>query len=367
MTTKHRHVEKQIKSWILSGKIQPHEQIQTEHILAQMFRVSRHTIRQALGTLEHEGWLYRTQGAGTFCADWTQDKPDKSTYTIGILTTYLSDYIFPSIIRGADAYLSERGYTILLAHTNNDVSKEQTCLENLISRQVDGLIIEPTRSALPNPNLDYYLNLERMGVPYVMINAFYKELEPFHVVMDDEQGAYLATEHLLELGHRHIAGFFKSDDLQGLHRMQGFLRAYQERELTVHEHLMMTYSTEEKREKPRTVLGQLLQLDEGRPTAIVCYNDESALDVMHVIREHQLHIPGDFSIVGFDDSHLAQASEVGLTTVKHPKDQMGQTAASLIVDLVENPKSLSAARVKVASTIFEAELVVRKSTARCGS
>ncbi len=116
METKYNKVKQVIKSKILDGTFVPHQKIGTENELMNQFGVSRHTVRVAIGDLVNEGWLYREQGAGTFCADRTSST--KKSYDvqkrIAIITTYISDYIFPSIIRGAESVFSEQGFQVSL-------------------------------------------------------------------------------------------------------------------------------------------------------------------------------------------------------------------------------------------------------------
>jgi GntR family transcriptional regulator of arabinose operon len=361
-TTKYNMVKEKITGWITSGKVKPGEKIYSENELVKMFGVSRHTIRQAVGDLVHEGWLYREQGAGTFCSlpkkQVEQQSPTDNTNgkNIGVITTYISDYIFPSIIRGIESYLTTHGYTLTLACTDNDVEKEKQCLQAMLTRNIDGLIVEPTKSSNYNPNIQYYLELEQHNIPYLMINAFYSQLVPPHIIMNDELGGFMATEHLINLGHRKIVGLFKTDDLQGVNRMQGFIRAFREHEITFFPDMVITYSTEDKDQK---VLNQLKRFftSDTRPTAIVCYNDQLAISVLNILRDLEINVPEDVSIVGYDDSFLADATEVKLTSIKHPKMDMGIEAAKWIVDTVEGNNSNSQ------SIVYKPELVIRNSTA----
>jgi GntR family transcriptional regulator, arabinose operon transcriptional repressor len=359
MATKRSKVKETIKAWLVNGEVKPHQKIKSEHELADLFQVSRHTIRQAIGDLVYEGWLYREQGRGTFYNGFPGKRSNK---IIGIITTYISDYIFPSIIRGAESYLNTKGYGILLASTNNRPEDEKECLQMMLDKQVDGLILEPTKTALYNENLDYYLTLEQKRIPYIMINAYYPNLQPPSVTMDDELGGYLAGRHLIELGHRRIAGLFKTDDLQGIKRMKGFFRAHREAGLPVQPGMVISYGTEEKEEKPRMAFARLMR-ERDRPSAVFCYNDEIALSILDVIRELALKVPQDISVVGYDDSLLAEASEVKLTTIKHPKMQMGEMAAKLLIEAVEKGDRGHA----IESFVFQPELVVRSSTGKWGS
>jgi GntR family transcriptional regulator of arabinose operon len=366
--TKYNMVKDQITNWIASGKVKPGEKIYSENELVKMFGVSRHTVRQAVGELVHEGLLYREQGAGTFCSSTAnltstpvqgerQFKPLASNgKNIGVITTYISDYIFPSIIKGIESYLTNQGYSLTFACTDNDIEKEKQCLQTMLDRNIDGLIVEPTKSSNFNPNLHYYLQLEQNNVPYLMINQFYSQLMPPHIIMDDEHGGFIATEHLIELGHEKIIGLFKTDDRQGVNRMQGFIRAFREHGLPFFPDMVLTYTTEEKD-------GSLIERLEkyfssiSKPSAIVCYNDEMALQVLNMLRNLGLSVPEDVSIIGYDDSFLAEASDVKLTSVSHPKMDMGTEAAKWIVSAVENPSTNSYSKV------YEPELIIRNSTA----
>src|SRR5690554_1418347 len=213
-TPKYLKLKQEILNWVLSGKLKADERIPSENELSSLFNISRHTVRQAIGDMVNDNWLYRIQGKGTFVKN-PKLKKEATSKTIGLITTYISDYIFPHIIRGAESVLRQKGYRLLLSSTDNDKNKERESLEAMMDYPLSGLIIEPTKSALDNQNSQYYLQLDFNKIPYLMINECYPELMCPALKMDDEQGGFLATEHLIQLGHRNIAGFFKTDDLQG--------------------------------------------------------------------------------------------------------------------------------------------------------
>ncbi|WP_407270230.1 GntR family transcriptional regulator [Radiobacillus sp. PE A8.2] len=367
METKYNIVKQAIKSKILDGSFLPHQKISSESEIMKQFGVSRHTVRLAIGDLVNQGWLYRKQGSGTFCADRSKEETPLSNReqykNIAIITTYISDYIFPSIIRGAESYLSDQGYHVSLFSTNNDHHVEKQILEKILTQQFDGIIIEPTKSAVSNPNLNYYLNLERLEIPYIMINSFYDELEPISITINDEQGGKNQTQHLIDLGHREILGIFKTDDIQGTRRMKGYIKAHRQNGLSINPNNIVTYNTSEKLIKPAEALRKSLSSAENKPTAIVCYNDELAINLLHVLRDMDLQVPNDISIVGFDDSFLANVSEVKLTTIEHPKAEMGVMAGKMILSLVESNEG-DESKSKPESVIYESNLVERSSTMR---
>lgn len=359
MTPKYVQIKNQIISQILKGTYSPGQKIESESQLMERFHVSRHTIRQAIGELVLKGWLYRIQGGGTYVSNRfpTEDHVTSSSKTIGVVTTYISDYIFPSIIRGIESVLSQKGYTMLLTSTNNNIEEEKKSLEELMRKNVDGLIIEPTKSAHINNNISYYLNFEKNGIPYVMINSSYPELDVPGIMVDDYKAGLLATNHLLALGHEKILGIFKTDDLQGINRFKGFVQAHRDNGFVPSYDMILTFTTEERGEILRNKVRDLIQrLGADRPTAIVCYNDEIALDVVNVLRDLKISVPDDMSIIGFDDSNLAELSEIKLTTIKHPKQKLGEAAANAVVNWIETKEPLRN------SIVFEPELIIRHST-----
>src|SRR5690625_57487 len=364
MTTKYNMVKQAVKSRILNGTYTPYKTISPESELMQEVGDRRHAFRLAIGELVTKGWLYREQGSGTFCADRSAqgyNKKQNQQKNIAIVTTYIADYIFPSIIRGAEAKLSENGYQVSIFSTNNNHENERMILEKILSQKFDGVIVEPTKSAFSNPNLTYYLNLERTEIPYIMINALYDELEPISIMMDDEKGGYLQTDHLIKLGHKNIMGFFKTDDNQGTQRMKGYLKAHRQNNLTINPSYLITYETENKDTKPGEELEKILMNKNNPITGIVCYNDELAMQLLEVLRIKKIQIPDEISIVGYDDSFLAEISEVKLTTIIHPKIEMGKEAANLIIDLIEN-KNKKGNGLEHQSKVYEPELIIRNST-----
>ncbi|WP_042166026.1 GntR family transcriptional regulator [Paenibacillus gorillae] len=350
---KYVQLKKELLQWVQTGKLRPDEQMPSEHEITQLFQMSRQTVRQALGELETEGVLYRIQGKGTFVAHPSSPE-DKSIRAVGMLTTYISGYIFPHIVRGAEGKLRERGYQLLLSSTDNDKAKEQESLSLLIQQPLSGLIIEPTKSAQTNLNLNFYLTLSNLNIPYVMINERYPEIHCPVVKVDDELGGFLAVEHLIKLGHRRIAGFFKTDDLQGVNRLKGFIRAHQQYRIAVNPEWLVHYATEDLHTHVPAAANRLLQAEANRPTALVCYNDELAMKLQETFKPLHLNMPEHISVVGFDDSPIASA--MGLTTVSHPKAELGEKAAELLLDLIEK-------RSKAEDFVFQPELIVRSSTA----
>ncbi len=345
---KYHRLKEHLRERMADGTLKIDDRLPSENELVRQFGLSRHTVRQALGDLENEGLVRREQGRGTFCAQGRA-----SGRAIAVITTYISEYIFPSVIRGIEEVLSAAGCALILANTANDKAKEARCLEDLLQREVAGFIIEPTKSARENVNLSYFKEIESRKVPYLMLHATYDELDPAYIVMDDERGGYMAASYLLQLGHRRIAGLFKADDLQGVRRQAGFIAALGEYGLASNPEFVGNYETEQLSSFPYQFARGLMRKEE-RPTAMVCYNDQIALMALEAIRDAGLRVPEDVSLVGYDDSSLAAASAVRLTTIRHPQAAMGRQAARFILDMLEG--TLGKPRL-----VYQPELIIRSS------
>lgn len=347
---KYVQISEYFKAKIKAGEIIAGDKLLSESEIVGKFNVSRHTVRQALMQLEKENFIYKEQGRGAFCN--YRNKSD-TMKNIAVLTTYISNYIFPPIISGIEEVLSSAGYTLTLFNTNNDKQKEAEYLKKIIDSDTVGLIIEPTMSALENINLALYKELEEKNIPYIMINAKYDEISPAYVVMDDSLGGYNLTKYLIQMGHKNIAGIFKYDDLQGVKRQEGYLRALTESGIEFRDEYVGSYATGEEVFLPYEFTGNLLRKNK-RPTAIVCYNDQIAFYVLQAIRDAGLKIPEDISIVGYDDSDIAMASEVKLTTIRHPKAEMGKRVARFLINMIEKEEEKP-------FYIYKPELIVRNS------
>lgn len=351
--TKHEFIENYYINLIEENKVSAGEQLPSENEIAAFFNVSRHTVRQALNYLVQEGWIYKERGKGSFFSNKREKEKKKN---VAVLTTYISDYIFPRIISGIEEELRKKGYNLLLFSSNNDIENEKVCLENIINQDISGLILEPAQSSINTLSHECMEKLEKNNIKYIEINANCDGEESAYIIVDDEQGGYKLTHYLLELGHRNIAALLKVDDLQGERRRKGYIEALNEYDINFNKSIVGEYITDNRDMYVDQFVRNILKL-EDRPTAIVCYNDQIALRVINNLRKEGISVPEDISIVSFDDSSLAISSDIKLTTIKHPKRDMGVQAAKCIIDMIES-------RIEKPQYIYPAELIVRDSCKR---
>ena len=341
------------KKYIAEHNLSADDRFLSENELCAIHNVSRQTVRQALNILENQDVICRVRGSGTFVKA-TGIMPVGRQANIGLISTYFSDYIFPGIVTGIESVLKKNNTGMQLAITHNQVCEEAQALKDMMAHGVSGLIIEPSKSALPNSNIKIYEEIRSKNIPVVFFNAKYPWADFPCVSMDDVKAGRIVTDYLFDSGHKKVCGIFALDDMQGHNRYQGFVESCIEHNISNAEQNVLWYSTSE--------LSTLFRLSENRimtllrsATAVVCYNDRLALDLMNFCRMHKINIPDDISITGIDDSKLATICDVQLTTAKHPHQLLGEKAAEKLLDMIKRPGR------KTDDFIFKPELVVRDS------
>lgn len=326
-----------IKEEIRSGRIKPGEKLPSENQLTNQYKVSRHTVRKALSILANEGFIVTEQGKGTFCADTITTRGNSKM--IAVVTTYLSNYIFPKLIAGIDEVLTKEGYSLILKNTKNSRALEIEALEDLLKKNVDGIIIEPSKSQIYSRHLQIYNQFEACHIPIVFIHSTYPQFRDRPCVeMDDEKGAYLLTEYLISLGHKHLVGIFKTDDSQGLHRHTGYVKALNHYHIPYDPEYVIWYHTEDKFLKPRAEVTDMI--DRALPLdGVVCYNDQIAFEILDALKRKGIKVPEDISLTGFDNIDKVDENGIGITSIEHPKERLGQMAAEYMLELLSEKDS----------------------------
>ena len=302
---------------------------------------SRQTVRRALALLEREGLIVRAHGSGTYLAGSAPVKSGR----VAVVLPSLDTYLYPQLLRDAEAVFREAGCTVEAFATDNLVSRERAVLARLLADPPAGVLIEGAKSALPSPNLDLLERLGRQGVPLVWLHAPLPSPAGAPCFQDDnEGGARLLVRRLKEQGHEHIAAVFKSDDRQGHERYSGFASALLSFGLSLREEHILWYGTQER---AALLAGktELLErfLDGLKPcTAVVCYNDEIAYPLIRCLLRRKLRVPEDVAVVSFDNSHLCTLSPVPITSLGHERHQMGTWAARALLRMMRGKEARGA-------------------------
>ncbi len=348
-----------IRTWILDNienyVFKHGEKLPSENLLCKKFAISRQTVRNAFEDLEKSGIVRRVKGSGTYVA---KSLKEKRTKTIGVLTSYINGYIFPSVLQGIEETFSSKGFGMDLGITYNKVEAERRFLERMMDANISGLLVEGSKTALPSPNIGLYKEFIRREIPLVFIHNFYPELlyKCPSILMDDKQCSKKITEYLIKKGHVDIAGFFKYDDIQGFRRYEGYLQALLEANIPINEEIIGWFSTSTQDALFNWNNYPVLE-NINKCTAIVCYNDQMASKMYNYFYENGIKIPDDISMVGYDDAFDNPMTRLELTTVKHPKKELGRYAANVLMEMLEHGVN----SVPAKPYFMEAPVVVRRS------
>jgi LacI family transcriptional regulator len=271
-----------------------------------------------------------------------------STQIIGLLVPGLDNGYISEIVSGIDQELAQSDYDMMLYTTHRYQGKESLYVKTIANGLVDGLIL-----IVPHNANNFLEALPRQDFPYVLVDQIDNVYNSTTVDSTNWQGAYDATSYLIKLGHKRIGFIMGHPQLNSAReRFDGYRAALQHHRIAYDGALVIEgdYLTQSGYSGAQ----RLLSLP-NRPTAIFASNDLSAFGVLDAIHEAGLHIPGDISVIGFDDIPLASLAYPKLTTVRQPLVQIGQVAVRLLIEKLENPEK-EARRVTLAT-----ELIVRDS------
>lgn len=273
----------------------------------------------------------------------------RRTRTIGLVVTTVSDPFTCEVVTGIEQTANDHGYCVYLADSNADPEREKKVVQTFAEQRVDGIIVTSSRvGALHLPLLS------EMMVPIVLVNDQHPGSVAHSVLICNEDGTRMLTEHLIGLGHRRIAYIGDQSGYQSdTERMVGYRMALEAAGIPLHKDLVV--HGDGKPGAALCAMNSLLDLREP-PTAVCCYNDMTALGTMRAIRMRGLRVPEDISVVGFDDLFLAAYTEPPLTTIRQPMRRMGQLAMESLVQLMTGQESVSQIHIP-------AEMIVRESTA----
>lgn len=328
----------QVVEWIMNeienGNLKKGERLMTENQIAEKFDMSRQTIRRAMQQLVDMGILSRIQGSGTYVGS-KKMSVRKSNMNIAVISTFYDSYIFPSILRGIEKSLSKNDYTMQIAFTDNKIENERRILLDLLKKNsIDGLIIEPSESSISEGNVDLYEKFSNLQIPIIFFNDKYETYDAPCVRMDDHTVAMEATTSLLQLGHRKIAGIFKSDDGQGSRRYQGYVEALKSYDIRLSRKNVLWIDSLLLKDM-KDAEDYIFKRIKGC-TAVVCYNDEVAIQVIDMAEARGINVPDDMSVISIDDSNLAGICKVPITSYEHPKDKLGEKVASNLISMIRN-------------------------------
>ncbi len=277
----------------------------------------------------------------------------RRTKTIGVIIPSFTNLFYSRAICGIQDGAMEAGYHIMVCQTNESCENEKKYIDILLASRIDGFITAISRDT---ENLDHYQSLIKRGIPVVMFNRTC-DLEMPKVMVDDFGGAYKMTKHLIDMGYERIAHISGPSSLvNSTNRLRGFLAAMKDNGKRVYENLVV-YS-DFSLESGKTCTKELLRKS-TKPDAIFATCDAVAFGAMHVIKQSGLKIPDEIGVGGFTNEPMSEIVEPSLTTLLQPSYRIGQTAAKMFIDILDE-----GIHYVPESRILTMELIVRNSTLR---
>jgi len=277
----------------------------------------------------------------------------QQSYVVGMVVPDITNPLFPPMIRSAEQVLSQAGYTLVLTDTDNDAATERHQLEQLRARGADGFLVATAR--WDDPLLD---EVADQGLPAVLVNRNTGTHRIPYVGGDERAGVQLAVQHLAELGHRHIAYLAGPHDTStGRERTSAFRQAMRTLNLPTTRNLIRQ-CTAYTEAAGALATRKLLESVDG-VTALVCGNDLIALGALGVLAEHDIAVPTDMSVIGFNDMALVDRLTPPLTTVRLPLHRIGELGARILLAQLESSQPDYGA----VQTLLDVQLMVRGTTA----
>lgn len=278
---------------------------------------------------------------------------NKSTNTIGIIVPDISEDFFAYVIKGVDEVLSKSGYTIILCDTGESPEKEESYLNLLLEKQIDGIILATVDKS--HKELDILFN---KNMPVIFIDNLPNIKTNYDsVIIDNSKASYIAVEHLIKLGHRKIGVITgKLDETTGYERLLGYKKAFMDNGIDIDENLIKIGNFKEKSgyENMKALLRAEKQI-----TAVYAASSKMAYGAIKAIRDEGLRVPQDIAVVGFDVHDASGLISPGITTVLQPEESIGKVAAELMIKRVQNKGEKLNQKI-----VLEPSLEIRES---CGN
>ncbi len=272
------------------------------------------------------------------------------THTIGIILPDSANPYFAEVVRGIEDTSFSQGYSVILCNSDNDLAREHHYTNVLVEKQVDGIIF--VAAGLSAENIH---NLQRRSVPLILVDRQVPDVHVDRVLADNQRGGWVATRHLIDLNHRHIACIAGPPGLQvSNERVEGYRRALESAEIMFNPQWIVEGDFQYQ---SGYAAAKELFFQQPSPTAIFACNDLMAIGSICSAHENQLKVPEMLSIVGFDDVRLAAFANPPLTTVRQYKRKMGARAAHMLLERIADRD------IQPQEEILDTELVIRGSTA----
>jgi LacI family transcriptional regulator len=292
---------------------------------------------------------FRPKGVARNLKNGNQDK------SIGIIIKDLNYPFYTSIATGVRDFAKTKGYSVIVTSSENDHASEKRFSHLFSAKDIKGAIIAPIIEG--TAEIEHLFKLKMINYPFVLLEDV-KGIQANVVAIDNIRAIKKAVTYLIESGHKnivHFAGPPKSSHTQ--ERIEGFRHAFSESPLVFSKDMIVSVGSQYDESYTKTIEYFKNRDRENFPTAIVCFNDQQALAVMTGLKELNIKVPDEISIIGNDDIYYAKIYPVPLTTIRAPQHEIGYRAAEILIRNIESSTLLPNEKV-----ILDTEFVIRESS-----
>ncbi len=274
------------------------------------------------------------------------------THMIGVVIPKVVHFFFSSVISGIEHVANDAGYNVLICQSDENEEREITSIQTLTSSRVDGILASVSKDTT---DFTHFKELLENNIPLVFFDRAVSEVNTDKVIIDDLEGAFKATEHLILKGCRKIIHLAAPQNLIiGQRRMEGYIKALKKHAIPVDESLIIKCDS---REEALVVMRNVYESG-VRPDGVFAVNDLTASGVLKVVKQFGYRVPEDVKVVGFSDGFVAYVTDPTLTTVDQHGFEMGKEAALLLLSRINETITNYSPVTKVIPT----NLIVREST-----
>lgn len=280
----------------------------------------------------------------------------KSTKTIGVIIPSISHSHETLMINGIQSVINKMGYMLNFGITNEKHQLEKEHLKRFMANRVDAIFVSVAFETSKLGDFSHFKDIQKRNVPLIFIDRNVHLEESISFTVNDFKGAYLATKHLIDLGRKKIAHIKGPEGLNVSEmRLMGYLKCLKDHNIEINPNFIKQADFDI--ESALLPTSQLFE-SENKPNAIFCSNDYVCLGAMKVLQEKKLRIPEDVAIIGFDNCPISEFFYPPLSSIERKSFLLGEQAASFLTDQLSDLTN----RVKDYRTVFNPELIIRKST-----
>lgn len=315
-------------------------------VINQKASVSNDTRARVLSVIDELN--YRPNAAARRRLQRTSQK------SIGFVIKEMQNPYFADVIIGVQEVAHARGYNVIVVSSERQSELEHELTELLVAKDVDGLVINPLLD--DSADIAHLFELKRRKIPLILLESI-RGLSASMVDVNNVQASKHAVEWLIDHGHKRIVHF--AGPMYSMHsdeRIEGVRRAFSAQQLALTERDVV-HAGARLEDGYAAGLAYFREKSDNPPTAVTCYNDLVAIGLMRALRELNIKVPDDVSVIGYDDIAMSSYCCVPLTSVRVPRKQIGNRAAEMLIQHIESSDTWKIERLSL-----KAELIVREST-----